>query len=257
MKTPCALLILSLCALPVAARDTIDRQLEADPTSEVSISVTNGTIKIVGWDEPKVSVQGTRNGEAGEFSVDRDGRSIDIDDSAYDHDGPAAESNLTIQVPRGSSVDVDIISGRVEVQGINGEIEVGAVSGDVNVVADSPRISLESVSGDVTVSNAGALTRGSFTSVSGDVVVDGALAEGADLELESVSGDITLSVRGELNARIDVETGPGGAIRNGLSADKPEREHYSGSETLSLRLGPGSADVRASVVTGSVTLEKK
>lgn len=257
MKRHVALLLVAAWALPAAARDTIDRQMEADPAGEISISVTNGTVKVIGWDEAKVKIQGSRTGEAGEFSVNKSENSIYIEDSAYDHDGPAAESDLTVHVPRNSTVDVEIISGNVTVSGIKGEIEAAAVSGDVNVEADSGRISLESVSGDVTVHNLGALTRGSFNSVSGDVVLDGALADGAEVDLESVSGSITLSIHGEVNARIDVETGPGGDIKNGLSAEESSRERYSGAESLSLRLGNGSANVNASVVTGTVTLESK
>jgi len=257
VKKLCALFLIALWTLPAAARDTIDRIIEADPAGEISISVTNGTVRVIGWDEPKVKIQGSRTGEAGEFSVDKSENSIYIEDSAYDHGGPAAETDLTIHVPRNSTVDVEIISGSLEISGIKGEIEAAAVSGDVNVEADSGRISLESVSGDVKVKNAGALTRGSFTSVSGDVIIDGALADGADVGLESVSGNITLSIHGEVNARVRAETGPGGEIKNGLDGKQPERERYSGSESMTLRLGNSSADVSASVVTGTITLERK
>src|SRR5690606_7015922 len=103
---------------------------------------------------------------------------------------------------------------------------------------------VESVSGRVRVVNDTPLARGTFGAVSGSVGVETPLAPNADVELESISGDIELVVRGDVNARVRAETGPGGGIRNDLTKDSPARERYVGSETLDLRLGNGGGDVR-------------
>ena len=57
--------------------------------------------------------------------------------------------------------------------------------------------------------------------------------------------------------RFNLKTGPGGDIENGLSDLRPDRERYTGAESLELRLGQGGADVDASVISGTITIRRQ
>lgn len=245
---------LAALALPAAAREQIERQIEAAADGHVSIEFTDGDITVHGWDEPRVSISGSIRG-GGELEVERDGDGIRIEESGP-HPGRSAV-DLEIRVPRRSELQIELVSGDLRLQDLAGRIEAVAVSGDVEAAVASARMSIEAVSGDVRVRNGAPLTRGEFESVSGDVEVETALSDGAELDLESVSGDLRLGLRGEIDARIQAETGPGGDIENGLNGERPDRERYVGSESLELRLGNGNADIELSVVTGRIRLERK
>jgi hypothetical protein len=248
---------LILCAAPAGALETFKRDFEIEPGGRVVIEVNMGTITVIGTDEALVSVEGTRDDDSGEFSVERDGKVLYIEDHRYGRGAGSADTNLVIRMPRDNALQAAVVAGAIKVRDVAGPVEVEAVTGDVDVQCSCGRIEAESVSGSVTVRNAAPLSRGEFASVSGDVDVETPMADGGNLDLESVSGRVRIAIEGEINARVSVETGPGGNIKNGFSAERAERERYSGSESLELQLGNGAGDIDVSIVSGLVTLEKK
>jgi DUF4097 and DUF4098 domain-containing protein YvlB len=277
------------------AGERVDLRLDADPRGRVVVEIVRGKVTVEGWDEQAVHVQGTRDDKSEEFVFERNGREIVIQDELKSRSGgrDSSGTHITVRVPRGSDVDIDTVSaaqrvrdidgdvrleavsGGIDAAGLRGDAAIGTVSGDIVVAGatgevrlesvsggidadvDATRLDVEAVSGDAIVNNGGALERLDASTISGDLEVRTALAEKARANLESVSGDVTLTLRGELDARFYVETGPGGDIENGLTDQSPRRERYVGAETLDMRLGEGSADVEASVITGTVTLRRE
>lgn len=277
------------------AGEPVDLRLDADPQSKVRIDIVRGEVSVEGWDENAVRVQGTRDDKSKEFIFERDGREILIEDELKSRSGIGNGDGtiITVFVPRGSSVEMDTVSagqtvkdvnggvrlesvsgdvgaralrngaaigsvsGDVVLSGATGEVRLESVSGDIEADVDTTRLDVETVSGDAVVRNAGAVERLEASTVSGDLDVHTALAADGEASLESVSGDITLTLRDNVDARFYVETGPGGDIENGLSDQRPQRERYVGAESLEMRLGQGSADVEASVVTGTISLLKE
>ncbi len=275
--------------------EKVDMKMDADPSGEVVIDVVRGDVKVVGWDQAVVQVQGERDEKSEEFVFERDGRLIRIADELKSRSSGGDESgtHLTIQVPRNSSVEMETVSANQDVSGINGMVRLDAVSGSIhaaglgrnanlasvsgditlnggigelrldsvsgNVKAEinAQRLQVESVSGDVEINNDGVLQRLDASTVSGNLVIHTALAADAEADLESVSGDVDLVLRGELNVRFNLETGPGGDIENEMTDARPERERYTSAESLELRLGQGGADVDASVVSGRITIDKE
>jgi hypothetical protein len=246
-----------LCAAPAGAVETFKHQLEFDAGGRVVVEIVMGSITITGSDEPGVVIEGTRDEESGEFAVEHDGKVLYIEDHRFGERAGSSDSNLVIRMPHGSTLEAAVVGGQIDVRDFNGVVEAEAVSGDVNIQCGCERIDAESVSGSVTVRSSTPVSRGEFESVSGDVTVEVPLARGGNLDVESVSGRVRLAIEGEINARVGVETGPGGDIDNGLSEQRADRERYSGSESLELRLGDGSGSIDISVVSGTVTLEKK
>lgn len=204
--------------------------------------------------------------------------------------GPREDTRLDIRVPRAAAIDVDSVSADVRVEGIEGSaaVEVDSVSGDVRVDARSERLTLGSVSGDLamrgsarrselesvsgdinadgvsedlkveSVSGSVVIAGPGFSSirgstVSGDLAVSGALAEGARVDLESMSGDVDLNVSGELSARIEVETFSG-SIRSDWGT--VEKEDHGPGASLRTTAGSGSATVTLESFSGDVTVRK-
>jgi DUF4097 and DUF4098 domain-containing protein YvlB len=293
-KLAIAALCLSFSAAS-AAGEAVDRRVDADPKARVRIDIVRGSVTVEGWDQNAVHVQGTRDDDSREFIVERDGRDILIEDelkghsSGRDRDG----TQITVRVPRGGTVEMDTVSANQEVRGVDGGVRLEAVSGDINAgklggeadlstvsgnitLADAGgeirlesvsgdvearvnagRLDVESVSGHVDVDNAAALERLEGSTISGNLEVRTKLAPNAEVSLESVSGDLELVLLGDIDARFNLETGPGGNIENGLTDQSPKRERYVGSESLAMRVGQGGADVDVSVVSGTITISKE
>ncbi len=293
--------VLSLTALAlllvqsggVSAAEAINQSLDADAKGNVSIDVVRGTVTVVGWDQNKVAVEGQRDSESERFVFERNGNSIRIEDEVPNNLNRGEGTKITVKVPRGSSLHVDVVSadlnvrdiaggsdlstvsgdlkleklghkvdaesvsGDIELRGAGKDVSVESVSGDIYSHITAERLEAESVSGTVTVINEGRLKRGDFSSVSGDVKVQSALTEEVDMEFESVSGDIEFVAVGEPNARIEAETGPGGDIINELTNDAVEKAEFTGAESLNITVGSGAGRIQASVVSGEIAFRKK
>ncbi len=277
----------------VYGAESVDKSLDVDAKTDVSIHVVRGKISVTGWDKNVVQVKGTLDERSEGLAFEKRGGAIIIEDKVPNNLNRGEGSNLTIFVPRTVNLDADTVSadiavkeiaGRSEIQSVSGdinaeklghdvelqsvsgdvelkgagrEIEMESVSGNVKAHVTAQRLVIESVSGDITVRNEGELTHGDFTVVSGDVELESKLADDVDLEMESVSGSLKLNVRGNVNAHIQAETGPGGDIVNELTNDVPDEAEFTGAESLDIKIGNGRGRIDASVVTGDIEFRKK
>ncbi len=275
------------------AGETIDQSMDAEANVSVVVTVVRGKVSVTGWDKNSVNVRGKLDEKSEGLRFEKRGSSIVIEDKTDNNLRRGEGSDLTIYIPRGGNLEVELVSadlsvkdiaGRSELQTVSGDIvaeklghvvEMESVSGDIDLKGAGREVSLESVSGnikahvtaqrlesetvsgDISIRNEGELTQGDFSVVSGDVQIDSALSNTIDLEMESVSGRLTLFARGHVNARVEAETGPGGDIVNELTNDVPHEEEFTGAESLSMKVGDGRGRIRASVVTGDIELRKK
>jgi hypothetical protein len=129
-----------------------------------------------------------------------------------DFDGPLREGMVYVELPQGSHIELDDLSGDVAVRGVGGNVRVRATSGDL-VIERPGSVDLRTVSGDVAVSDAkgqvrvrtvsgdakvrmaaGPAARFEFDSTSGDLIFGGACGAGCRLEARSCSGDMVLGM---------------------------------------------------------------
>ena len=288
-----ALAVLPVLSGGALAGESVNLSLDADAKGEVSIEVVRGEVTIVGWDHNKVAVEGTRDDKSVRFIFERQGNTIRIEDDVPNNLNRGEGTKITVKLPRGNNlrvelvsadlsvrdvagrsdlasvsgnlkleklgheVDASSVSGDIELRGAGKDVEVETVSGDVYAHVTAERLAAESVSGDVKVRNEGTLMRGDFSSVSGNVSIESAVSADIDIEMESVSGNIELIARGDVNARIEAETGPGGDIVNQLTNDAPDEAEFTGAESLEIKIGNGSGRIQASVVSGEIAFRKK
>ncbi|MGL4747234.1 MAG: DUF4097 family beta strand repeat-containing protein, partial [Shewanella sp.] len=79
----------------------------------------------------------------------------------------------------------------------------------------------------------------------------------AKANLESVSGDMMVSFTDTPDASFELNGGPGGKIKNGLSQDVPQKQKYVQNESLSFQTGSGSASVKMDTISGNLILKKQ
>lgn len=292
MKKFISLILISLSAT-VLAGEKVNKSIDAAADGVVEIHNVRGEIVIAGWDKEQVNVAGTLDDLAEEFIFTSKGDKTYIkvklprNSRFHNRDG----SNLKISVPQGSKVMFSGVATDLDVNAIDGGVDINSVSGDINVKHTQGRTYINSVSGElvlrdisgsmevstvsgdldadvncekVHVSGVSAdlnvklkeIEVANVSNVSGDTRVTGALRNNGEIKLGSVSGEAFYVVHGNLDARVSVETAPGGDIINEYSDDKPISS-FINSHNLRFTAGDGKGVVRMSTVSGNIGLKKK
>ena len=157
--------------------------------------------------------------------------------------------DFTVTVPASAGLDLHSVSGSLKVTGVRGSMRAETVSGNVTTT-DTPKLEqAKSVSGDVLMTGAAAEGELSAGSVSGNVTAKGLKARG--LDLGSVSGDVLLTDvtcerLGVKSVSGDVEYS-GALVRNG----RYEINTHSGTVRLTL-VNPVGFELNANSFSGSI-----
>lgn len=199
---------------------------------------------------------------------------------------------LRLDVPRRVHLAIDSVAADVDVEGLAaGSWEIDSVSGDVRAVGAPRKVALETVSGDIdatinssdtsiatvsgdarvggrldgeveleTVSGdirvasnpASRLRRASGNSVSGDIVLQAALAGGARVDFESVSGDVVLRVPASTSAQVNASSFSGTLAAPGA---RVERNDHGPGSTLRMTLGSGFGEIDLETFSGDARIE--
>jgi len=95
------------------------------------------------------------------------------------------------------------VSGDLVLDGVGGEMRIKGVSSDISLRAEAPLSSLEinTVSGDIS-GVAPRIERLHAATVSGDVELEGILADGPEHRVETVSGDLSFGVTDNLTVEV-------------------------------------------------------
>jgi DUF4097 and DUF4098 domain-containing protein YvlB len=263
-----ALLLLSWAASAALARDEyqekFEKTLDLAMDGKVYLSNVSGDIKVFSWDKAQVKISALKSSEASSRSkaeenakevtieINGDSRTVRIETKYpkhgwWGHDSGNVSVDFTLYVPAQAAVDVNSVSGDVDIDKIDGSVRAKSVSGDVTLAKASAGAEISSVSGDVKVSEVkGGLDAGS---VSGDVVVG--RVEGS-IEATSVSGDVKL--RNVLGAdTVRAKTVSGDVEFEGLSVPKGRYilESHSGDVTISLP-AEASFELEAETFSGDI-----
>jgi DUF4097 and DUF4098 domain-containing protein YvlB len=205
-------------------------------------------------------------------------------------DKSMSSSRLDINVPRGASVKVKIVSAPLSIDGINGgDIEVNSVSGRVRINAQSPMLNVISVSGNIAFSGqakqaklqtvsgdilapslgdtvdlqtiSGRIQAGggpwqhlNLSTVSGDVQLTGSLAAGGNVSIDSMSGDVQLLVPSSLSSNVHATTFSGD-LRSDFGTPK-QPEHGPGS-SLDAIAGTGNGKISVETFSGDLRIRKQ
>lgn len=248
------------------------RTLPLAPGGEVDIFLASNTIRLRGTDGDQVIVR-SHDGEALEGAVTIE----DADGSVRIRDGEARafrlgpivvgsgrSLDLDVHVPRSARVSVRTVSGDIQAVGIGGPSRWTTASGTLLLGLDGGPVSIESMSGDVTVRASVALdvaarsvsgdlrivaptlTALTASTTSGDVEVDAALADGGTHTVSSVSGDVALVT--DTDVRVETQS-----VTGDIRAVVPHRTE-GGRGRRTLIVGEGRARITVGTLSGDVTL---
>jgi hypothetical protein len=190
-------------------------------------------------------------------------------------DGHQARSGtILVEVPVGSSADVNTASGDVTVEklgaGVNvrtasGEITVegstdfdaDSASGDVHASEISGRAHVRTVSGDVHLGLAGA-THVDINTTSGDLELEGACGAGCGIGYHTISGDASLELDPKSSFNLTYHS-RSGDFTDQLRLDEitQRREGGPSGTMIAGRYGRGDATIDVNSLSGDLTLNRQ
>ncbi|MEO3749282.1 DUF4097 family beta strand repeat-containing protein [Streptomyces sp. B6B3] len=255
---------------------TFDR----DPVRNLHVRIVNGTVNVVGTDEPNTRVEITEvegpplvvTHEAGHLVVAYEDLPWQGFLKWLNRKGWRRRAVVSVCVPAAARLTVGVVGASAVVSGMEGRADVRGVSGHTTLVGLSGRVHAETVSGDIEAQSLGGELRfnsvsGNLTvidsvvqelradAVSGDMVVDLAPCEKpTDLRLNTVSGEVAIRLPDPIDAEVDATTASGGIS----SAFAELAQHGDwGAKRLAGTLGDGAGSVHCSTVSGSIALLRR
>jgi DUF4097 and DUF4098 domain-containing protein YvlB len=284
-----ALLMVGTTAL---ADEPVNRTLDAAADGTVTVENVAGSVEVRGWSRNQVEVTGTLGARVEELIFERDGDEIIIEVKVPRRHSGGIASDLSINVPERSTLEVDTVSadigvadvlGEQELESVSGDItteahaanvELGTVSGDIEVQGDnqtirselttvsgdidadslSGEIGIEAVNGDVSAIN-GSFSRARVETVNGDIVFHAGLIGDGRLDVETINGTVDIDFGGDVSARFDIETF-NGDIRNCFGPEPVRTSKYAPGRELRFTEGDGDARVSIQTLNGNLRLCK-
>ena len=215
------LLFVSLAALSAASQATtpIDQVRPLEPTGRVDISNLKGRIQVRAWDRAEVKLSGTLGDGVEKLLVEGDASHLVVKVEYPKNSGwggnKTGPTDLQLSVPLRAELDIDSVSADVDVSGVAAaRLSIESVSGNVTVAAAPSEVDVETVSGDLrlTVNSADVNAQ----TVSGNIVLRGRM--NGEISTETVSGDIDVAVNGESVRDLSANTVSGNAdLRTALA----------------------------------------
>jgi DUF4097 and DUF4098 domain-containing protein YvlB len=290
-------LLLALCIGQALADTPINLRHEATPTTHVAIGNIKGAVSVTAWDRNEVQVTGRLGDGAQPLAITGSNGNLEIKVRPqaagrwfnWSGDNNMSASTLELRVPRGASLDVDVVSASLGIDGLQGgkiaansvsgkvrinarasALDIDSVSGSIELAGHSDQAHLQTVSGDIlaptlgsaadlqTVSgriqaNGGPWRKFNLSTVSGDVQLRGALAADGSIDIDSMSGDVQVVMPATVSAAIEASSFSGD-LRSDFGA-VTRHEHGPGSE-LKTSVGDGHGKIHVETFSGDLRLRK-
>ncbi|MDT8070661.1 MAG: DUF4097 family beta strand repeat-containing protein [Terriglobia bacterium] len=237
-------LAVALASLPAHAGVTEEfhKTYPISPDGRISVKNLNGAVTVVAWDKNEVQIDAMKTGDTKEL-VDEAKIEVTAGSSAIDvrthypedrHNYHAATVDYTLHVPRRGRLDkIELVNGRVSIQGVQGGIRASSVNGEVEA---------REVAGDM-----------NLQSVNGRVLAD-MRAPARSVELGTVNGQVALKIPSDASAEINAST-----VHGNISNDfniPVNHGHFAPGSELRARLGKGETRMKLSTVNGGIEIQR-
>jgi DUF4097 and DUF4098 domain-containing protein YvlB len=252
---------------------------------DVTLSTFDGSIEIRPWDKPDVQVVVEKRGRdkddvaAFEIHTAQTGNHVEVTVNEPKNHGFGGFSfhfnnfrsaKLIVSLPASSdiaarsgdgSIDIERVTGRVQLRSGDGRIHGRLLGGDVNAHSGDGSIRLDGVdgaldveTGDGRVSVAGKLTSVRARSGDGSMMIraEPGSAPSGDWDIVTGDGSVTLEVPDGFGAELDAHTGDGGIHMQDVTLSNVSGS--IGRHSVRGRLGSGGRAVRVRTGDGSITL---
>lgn len=233
-----ALLLFSLIATSasVFAQHKFSKTYPARRNVRLQLNNRSGEIDVVGWGRDEIKITADMEAPAARFTpvLKDDGLWIDVmNDTRGKED--VGDVNFRIQVPYGSTVDLETKRGNITVHNVQGAMVRAVVTteGDINLTGIR--------SSRVMASN-----------ISGNIFFDADLMRGGMYELRSTQGDINLRINAGSGFNLTATAPRTRNINLGEFAGKGSWDFQSNNRRVTGKVGDGSATLNTTNLRGSI-----
>jgi DUF4097 and DUF4098 domain-containing protein YvlB len=259
-----------------------DKHFTTTGKPDVVVSTFDGSIEIRPWDKSEVQVVVEKRGRDKEdvsvieVQAQQTGDRVEVNVIEPKHLGGFhinhRSAKLIVSVPASSdvaarsgdgSIDIERITGKVQLRSGDGSIRGWKVGGEVTVHTGDGSIKLEDVSGvlnvdtgDGSINVGGKLTSVRAKSGDGGVTIhaDQGSTPETDWDITTGDGSVTLEIPEGFGAEIDAHTGDGHIRMQDVTISNVTGN--MGKNTVRGRLGAGGKGVRVRTGDGSITLRR-
>jgi hypothetical protein len=232
-----AFALAAVASITAQADTPIHLSHEAAPNAQVVIRNIKGEVRVSGWSQNRVQVDGTLGDGAKPLQISGDANALEIRVEpsgssskwfGFSSDNEMGPSVLDVHVPHAAALQVHVVSAPVDVTGVDGRtLSVNTVSGRVHLNARAGSVKVDSVSGDVDLEGT---------------------ANGMDVQ--TVSGDVQAAM---LNGNVNGQTVSGDLLLRGNTLDNVNLGTVSGRIQLDAALAP-AASWKVDTMSGDVRL---
>lgn len=245
--------------------ERFSRKVKIGRNGRFSLGNISGDLVVIGGTGDEVSIEAVKRtrGDKSELTRvqitvdDRAGR-VDVRTEYQQNRGDRnrrtdhVSVDYTVTVPASVSVDLHSMSGAIKVTGVHGSLRSETISGNVTI-SDAPKLeAAKTVSGDVLLTGITSDGDVSASSISGNVRAKGVKARGLDLGI--ISGDISVS---DITCeRLGVKSVSGSVEYAGaiVKGGRYEISAHSGAVRL-LLANPAGFELDANSFSGSIRSE--
>jgi hypothetical protein len=234
----------------------------------------SGESEIVATDKQQIAVSVSGSPVNGDVQILQFNDHIE---ARFNNSRALRRGKLRVELPKGSSVDINSTSGDVVVQDLGGDVRIRTMSGDVKVLgarkvdlqsisgdaqvtASGPSLKLHTVSGKVVATSADPAVQLDFNSASGDLDWTGVCGKGCHLTAETVSGSIRLQpdpAKSSFEVSYASHSGDFHDEMNLNVKRSPKRKHGGPGGWLEAVYGKGEGLIECDAFSGDLSLGKK
>jgi DUF4097 and DUF4098 domain-containing protein YvlB len=242
-----------------------DKHFSVTGKPDVAVKTFDGSIEIRPWDKAEVQVVVEKRGrdktdvESIEVHSEQNGNRIEVAVSetpvhrlGLHFHGRSAK--LIVSVPASSDVSARSGDGSIDIEGLTGRIQLQSGDGSIHARQVGGDVDVHTGDGSVTLSGKLSSLRARSGDGSLNIHADAGSAAGADWDITTGDGSVTLAIPDGFGAELDAHTGDGGIRMQDLTLSNVTGT--IGRNSLRGRLGSGGHNVRVRTGDGSITLKR-
>jgi len=182
-----ALLALTSLPLNVAAQQQLSRRYPAGKNVRIELKNISGTIVVESWNKGEIRLTATIESKKTQVIPKQTNQTLVVDVMS-DNRGRSdiGDINFKLQVPVNTSIDLETMSGNINVSNIRGDMVRAHVSSEGDIILTNI------VASQVMAQN-----------VIGDIFFDGEFSSGGNYEFKSNKGNITIRIPGNSAFRLE------------------------------------------------------
>lgn len=225
-------------AATVFAQHKFSKSYPARRNVRLQLNNRSGTIEVNGWDRDEIKITADMEAPAARFTpvLKEDGLWIDVMNDTRGRED-VGDVNFRIQVPTGSSVDLETKRGNITVHNVQGGMVRAVVTteGDINLTGIRANRVMASI-------------------ISGNILFDADLMRGGMYELRSTQGNINLRINAGSGFTLTATAPRTRNINLGPFAGIGSWDFQSNNRKVVGTVGDGGATLNTTNLRGSIVL---